>query len=149
MFKAVWKLGIVDFDAIHDIRKRALVDHKGLSMSHAFDNNDQISAHLFVTTQDGRPIATARIYPIEHITRMGHIAVLPEFLGQGYEELALRMMLYKAQQLSPETIQAYLTEDEAPLYERLGFKPFSHDAPFSIYTLNKSDIDLSGTCHGC
>ena len=147
MFKAIWKLGIVDFEGIRDIRKRALVDYRGIDESLAFDPNDQISAHLYVTTEEGAPIATARIYPVENITRMGHIAVMPDFLGQGYEELSLRMMLYKAQKLSPELIQAYVMEQDAPLYERMGFKLQTKAEPFSIYTINKSDIDLSGSCH--
>ena len=147
MFKAIWKLGIVDFKEIEKIRRRALVEECGVPESEAFDTYDQISAHLYVTTESGEPIATARIYPVENITRMGHIAVLPEFSGQGYEELALRMLLYKAKQLSTDLIQAYVMEKDEALYERMGFKLHAEGSPFSVYAIRKSSIDLSGTCH--
>lgn len=144
MFKAIWKLGIVDFDMIRDIRHRVLVESEGLCESEVFDENDQIAAHLLVTTESGEPIATARIYPAHHITRMGHIAVLPEFLNQGYDDFALRMMLYKAQSLSGELIQAFVRPAQKALYERLGFELATDSVPFAMYTLKRSDIDLSG-----
>lgn len=146
MFKAIWKLGIVDFENIRAARHRALVEECGLSEDEVFDSNDQFAAHLYVYEETGEPIATARIYAAEHVTRLGHIAVLPEYYNQGYEEFALRMLLYKAQQLSADLIQAYVMEKDEALYERMGFKLNAEGKPFSVYAIRKSSIDLSGSC---
>lgn len=147
MFKAIWKLGIVDFEDIREVRRAALVESGEMTEEEAFDANDALAAHLYVALETGEKVATARIYAVEKITRLGHIAVSPEFRGQGYEEFCLRMLLYKAQQLSADLVQAYVQEKDAELYERMGFKLNAEGEPFSVYAIRKSSISLAGSCH--
>lgn len=63
------------------------------------------------------PIAAGRMYPsLEHdAVRIDRLVVAPAFRGKQYDDLLLRVMLYKAQQMPFSAIEASVGEAEREL----------------------------------
>ncbi len=122
MFIAKWKMGLVDFEGVRAVREKVFVAGQGLPYDEEFDSFDGISFHLYITTEEGAPIAAARIHPEGNNTAIGRIAVLKQFRNAGYEEFALRMLLFKAQNLAGERITTLAPASSRELYERFGFR---------------------------
>lgn len=123
MFTTEWKFGMMDFDEVRAIRRAVFAEEMKIPEKDIFDWEDGIAAHLLVRLADGRAVATARIYPDGEDTRIGFFAVLPDFRGQGYGDVCLRLLLFKAQQLPGSRIAADVPEKYVPYYEWFGFRP--------------------------
>ncbi len=122
MFSTQWHFGLADFEDCKNIRTRVFVDELGYTPEQAFDWFDGIAAHLLVLLE-GKPIATARIFPTEDSTRIDSIAVLPEYRGQHYGDLCLRVLLYKAANLTVDTVTAFCPPEITGFLTRMGFTP--------------------------
>ncbi|MEG1559418.1 MAG: GNAT family N-acetyltransferase [Clostridia bacterium] len=151
MYQAVWKLGKSDFSLIEQIRNEVFVDGFGIKESLEFDNLDAISAHVLVTYEDGDPIATARMFPFDNNTRIGRIAVRERYEGMGYDDLVLRLLLYKAKSLSGKFVTTTAMDFERPLLTKFGFKECGRPFTWCSFSLTPmqlltSEIDLSGEC---
>jgi predicted GNAT family N-acyltransferase len=122
MFIAKWKMGLVEFEGVRAVREEVFVAEQGVPYDEEFDSFDGISFHLYITTEEGLPIAAARIHPEGDNTAIGRIAVIKQFRNAGYEEFALRMLLFKAQNLAGERITTLAPASGRELYERFGFR---------------------------
>lgn len=134
MFKAIWKLGDYDITLAKEVRKAVFIEEMGMEASQVFDNRDSYAAHLEIFEEETlQPIATARMYP-DHansksdccslsVTHIGEIAVMKNYRNTNkYYDLALRMLLYKAEKLSGKQIVADISESELPIYQSFGFE---------------------------
>ena len=128
MFTTEWKFGILDFEEVRAIRILVFMQELGQPEEEAFDWEDGIAAHLLVRLEDGTAVATARIYPDGGNTRIDSFAVLPQYRKQGYGDVCLRLLLYKAQQLPGECVVAKVPEQYEAYYAWFGFQP-EEDVP--------------------
>ncbi len=151
MFIAKWKMGLVDFEGVRAVREEVFVAEQGVPYDEEFDSFDGISFHLYITTEEGAPIAAARIHPEGNNTAIGRIAVLKQFRNAGYEEFALRMLLFKAQNLAGERITTIAPASSRELYERFGFRAdgapgFTRGPEYIRLTVGKDDITWFSQC---
>jgi predicted GNAT family N-acyltransferase len=121
MFQARWSFGRENFDRVRQLRSACFVEEQGVDEKEEFDAFDGVSAHLFVEDSSGQPIAVGRMFPDGETTRIGRICVAPAFRGQLYDDLVLRILLYKAEGLAGNTVVTCPQEKDAPFYERFGF----------------------------
>ncbi|HWS29463.1 MAG TPA: hypothetical protein VN512_05035 [Clostridia bacterium] len=122
MFQARWSFGRENFERVREMRRFCFVQEQGIAQSEEFDAFDGISAHLFVEDEAGTPIASGRIFPDRDITRIGRITTMPDFRNERYDDLVLRLLLYKAEGLAGKSIVTCPRESEAAFYEPFGFK---------------------------
>lgn len=122
MFQARWSFGRENFERIREMRHFCFVQEQGIAQSEEFDDFDGISAHLFVEDEAGTPIASGRIFPDGEYTRIGRIATMPAYRSERYDDLVLRLLLYKAEGLAGKSIVTCPRESEAAFYERFGFR---------------------------
>lgn len=128
MFKTRWSFGRENFESVRALRRACFVDEQGVAPDEEFDAFDGISAHLFVEDESGAPIAAGRIFPDGDITRVGRICVAPPYRDGRYDDLVLRLLLYKAEGLAGNAVVTCPREADAPVYERFGFR--REGAPF-------------------
>ncbi len=119
MFKACWSLGREDFAGIEALRNAAGMPG---------DAMDEYAAHVFVSDEDGTPIAAGRLHPVGEALRIDRIAAAHEFAALPYEELVLRILLYRARELPQEIIEVEPTPGIAALLPRFGFAFAGEDA---------------------
>lgn len=160
MFKAIWKLGSVDIELAKEIRKSVFIEEMCLSESQVFDNRDSYSAHLEIFEEETHePIAAARMYP-DHahgkdcdccslsVTHIGEIAVMKKYRTGKYYDLALRMLLYKAEGLSGKQIVADVFESELPIYQSFGFEVVEKSNNKIRVSVDKDKVRWHSECHG-
>ena len=122
MFTTEWKIGMMEFDEVRAIREAVFAQELSMPAEQVFDWEDGIAAHLLVRLQDGTPVATARIYPKDGDTAIGCFAVLSEYRRQGYGDVCLRLLLYKALHLPGARVVAEVPEKYLPYYNWFGFE---------------------------
>lgn len=123
MFSATWEFGSEAFEAVRMIRTSVFIEELNLPAGEVFDRADIIASHLLVRSDVGDALAAARIWPDGADTRIGLIAVLPQYRQQQLGELCLRMLLYKAQQLPGGRILLRARRGTEDFYRQFGFLP--------------------------
>lgn len=124
MFLTEWTLGAgADFAAVRALREAVRVREQGSLPAAEFDSVDAVAAHLYVRMQAGEPIAAGRMYPLPErdAVRIDRLVLAPQFRTGMYDDLALRVMLYKAQQMPFAAIEAVVEAAQQPLFARFGF----------------------------
>ncbi len=124
MFMTEWTVGEgAGFAPVRALREEAAAE-RGAAPAE-FDGMDAFAAHLYVCTDGGAPIAAGRMYPCPErdAVRMDRLVVAAPFRGKMYDDLALRVMLYKAQQMPFAAIEALVSPEEQPLFSGFGFAP--------------------------
>ena len=114
MFKACWSLGKEDFAIVEALRGVLGVP---------VDELDEYAAHVYVSDEDGAPIAAGRMYPIGDALRIDRIIAAGEYASLPYEELTLRILLYRARELPQEFVEVENTPAIDELLPRFGFSP--------------------------
>lgn len=121
MFVSKWSIGTEDFAAPRSLRMQVSVNENGIDENIEFDALDAYAAHLYIAEEDGTPIAAGRMYPDGESICIDRIAVMHDYRGGAYFDLALRMLLFKAQQMPQKYIVAALGEGHFSLLARFGF----------------------------
>ena len=100
--------------------------------------------------QNGQPAAVGRIWWSDGSFRLGDIGVLPEFRGQGLGDLALRLLLFKAQSHAAREVRLQSPAETTGFFSRLGFREDSvpEHSELIEMVLPGSEIDLD-TCKSC
>ena len=122
MFQTSWTFGKENFARVRELRRLCFVEEQGIAEEEEFDAFDGVSAHLLVEDEHGASIAAGRIFPDGEVTRIGRVCVAPGFRSERYDDLVLRLLLYKAENLMGASIVTCPREAEAPFYERFGFR---------------------------
>jgi N-acetylglutamate synthase-like GNAT family acetyltransferase len=120
MFIASWFPGSADLEKIQAVRAEVLGRDKLLPRYIAGDAREA-AAYLLVTLEDGTPVAAAKLALRGDSLEISDIAVRDLFKDQGYEEFALRMLLYKARQMPYDRITAWAFREDIPMYLKFGF----------------------------
>ena len=120
MFSARFGFGIEEGAPALAVRRRVFVEERGVSEREEFDEFDAIAAHLLVWDEEkGQPIACGRMYPAGGDIHIGRIAVLPEYRGQMFDDLVLRAMLNRVDELPGARVLM-----DADAHEQLLLRPF-------------------------
>jgi predicted GNAT family N-acyltransferase len=107
-----------DFDDLHYVRNLVFVDEQQIPVELEFDALDQ-QCHLFMARDmQSRPIGTARLSPEG---KLGRMAVLAEWRGQGVGQSLLRAVIEKARNLNLPKITAHAQLGALGFYEKSGF----------------------------
>lgn len=118
------RLRQVDFagyrDVLLSVRTPVFVHEQKVPAHIEEDERDPHCVHL-LALHDDHPVATARL-DIERHGKIGRVAVLPAYRGQGLGRTLMRTLeaLAKAAQLPSVWCHAQVTA--APFYERLGYR---------------------------
>ncbi len=116
------------------------------------DDLDRESWNMVVYLDD-TPVGTGRIWWRDGSFWIGDIGVLPAFRGRKLGDLALRLLLFKAQSHAAREVRLRTPEETADFFARLGFRQAAgpEAAPCQGMTemfLPGEDIDLD-TCKAC
>ena len=101
-----------------------------------------------VIYSDGVPAACGRIWWKDDAFWLGDIGVLEEYRGRRLGDLALRLLLFKAQSHSAREVRLRSPEETAGFFSRLGFRPVPGSASPVEMSIRGADIDLD-TCRNC
>ena len=150
MFFAAWFPGGAERAKIDGIRTEVFVEERGIPYEEEFKPLDA-AAYLLIAQEDGTPTASARLCLLDDSLRADSIAVRKPYREQGYDEFALRMLLFKAREMPFSKVTADVPEAEADLYKKLGFGEtggidLKHGIKYIRLTMNRDDIVLEGSC---
>ena len=108
-----------DETALRSVRARVFVTEQGVPEHLEWDGKDAQAVHLIAATADGVAIGTARLLPGG---RIGRMAVLPDYRGQGVGSALLKHALVIARQQGLRTLTLSAQIQVVPFYQRFGFE---------------------------
>ncbi len=104
------------------VRIQAMAKKHHIPLRDEFDEHDALETKYIVVTDDGFPIATARMYPLDDTHVMiGRVVVLPEYRRQG---IGSAVVLECEKWAAEEGFQAAVLEsrdNKVDFYLRLGY----------------------------
>ena len=107
-----------DADALLAVRHAVFVDEQGVPADMELDEHDVGAIHLLATSDDARPVGTARLLDDGKI---GRIAVLPSYRERGIGTALLRRLLQIAIRRGDKEVYLYAQCAAVPFYARHGF----------------------------
>ena len=150
MFKALWGIGKEEGAGAMAVRRAVFVEERGMDCEREFDLMDEFAAHLFVSDEAGVPIAAGRMYPEAGRVMLDRIAVMPDFRSLPYDDLVLRVMLYKAQQTELIDIAAAVEPGAEKLYIPFGFRiageTLLRGEKTALYTVPRQNVIWDSAC---
>jgi predicted GNAT family N-acyltransferase len=102
------------------VRETVFVHEQQVPVEEERDALDPLSRHVIARDEAGRPIGTGRLTP-EH--RIGRMAVLGAWRGQGVGEAMLAALLAEARKLGWPTVSLNAQVSAEAFYSRHGFIP--------------------------
>jgi predicted GNAT family N-acyltransferase len=112
---AVWS---VDAESLKAVRTAVFIEEQNIPESEEWDAEDALADHALARTIDGQAIATGRLTLDGKIGRM---AVLKEWRGQGVGEALLRHLLERAANRGLRRLALHAQVYAIPFYARAGF----------------------------
>lgn len=107
-----------DYEALHYVRQQVFVVEQRIPPEIEFDELDRHCHHFLARDEQSEPIATGRLSAQGKIGRM---AVLPDWRGQGVGRSLLRVIIEKARALGLATVSANAQVSALGFYQKLGF----------------------------
>ena len=101
-------------------------------------------AQQVVVYREGEPVGTARLWWQDGSFRLGDLCVLPQARGQGYGDLLVRLLLYKAMTHQAGSVRLLCPAALTPFFARYGFQAQSEEDPTEMLLLAEN---LSLSCH--
>lgn len=113
------------FAHLFKIRVKVFVEEQAVSANEEIDDLDETTP-LFIAYHEGVPVATARLIFVDQtLAKIGRVAVLKEYRGQGIgKEMLLYLMQYLKQETDVKTVKLGAQCQAIPFYEKLGFEAF-------------------------
>lgn len=144
MFMTEWSVGTEDFAPIGALREAAGESPKAEPI-------DAYAVQLYVKTDAGEPIGAGRIYPVaeRNAVRFDKLMTAPKYNGTVYDELLLRIMLFKAQQMPFATIETVAGGGTGKLIEKFGLQVSAEESPEpgkTFYTIPRGDVVWWSAC---
>ena len=104
------------------VRIQAMARKHHIPLSVEFDEHDTPDTKYIVIVDDYLPIATCRLYAIDHTKIMlGRIVVLPEYRGQGIGTLVVKEAEQWAMELGFQTSVLESRDNKIHFYETMGY----------------------------
>ena len=108
--------------AAYYVRIQAMARKHHIPLSVEFDEHDTPDTKYIVIVDDYLPIATCRLYAIDHTKIMlGRIVVLPEYRGQGIGTLVVKEAEQWAMELGFQTSVLESRDNKIHFYETMGY----------------------------
>ena len=105
----------------YSIRKRVFVEEQGVPEEMELDEFDLNARHALAYA-DSECIGTARLVTLtENIGRIGRMAVLPKYRGQGIGRRLLESLLKASQSQDIKQLELHAQVSVIPFYEQFGF----------------------------
>ena len=104
------------------VRRRVFVEEQGVSEAEEMDGKDDEATH-FVLTDDGTPVATARLrWPDETTVKIERVAVLPAHRGEGLGRRVMERCASHAREQGATTARLHSQRRVVGFYETLGYE---------------------------
>lgn len=104
----------------HYVRIQAMAKKHHISLRQEFDEHDTPDTKYIVVTDNDFPIATARMYPLDHQSMMiGRVVVLPEYRGHGIGTMVVSECEAWAEELNCAKTVVESRESKVGFYEQM------------------------------
>ncbi|MDD3213073.1 MAG: GNAT family N-acetyltransferase [Eubacteriales bacterium] len=103
-------------------------------------------AQQVVVYRGGEPVGTARLWWRDGGFRAGDVCVLAQARGEGYGDLLVRLLLYKAMTHNAQSVTVVCPSACAPFFARYGFQPQGGGNPVEMRVLAD---EISLDCRHC
>ena len=107
----------------HYVRIQAMAKKHHITLREEFDEHDAPDTKYIVVTDDGFPIATARMYPLDDGAMMiGRVVVLPEYRRQGVGTAVVRECEKWAAELGCGRAVLESRDNKVEFYRQMGYE---------------------------
>ena len=104
------------------VRIQAMAKKHHIPLRQEFDEHDAPDTKYIVVTDDGFPIATARMYPLDRRSMMiGRVVVLPEYRHQGIGTMVVSECEAWAEELSFAKTVVESRDNKVAFYQDMGY----------------------------
>lgn len=150
MFQGKWSAGRADAQDALDLRMEVFVEEQGFAREVELDEYDDMALHALVY-EDGQCVATGRLIFKGDRFYVGRVAVKKAYRGQGFGDLVMRMILFRAEQMGVTKLYLHAQLPAMGFYEKLGFKKvggtfLEEGAPHQEMMLELKDFDWHAHC---
>lgn len=122
---------------LRSVRETVFVQEQSVPLELEWDELDPLCHHVLARDDAGTPIGTGRLTPKQKIGRM---AVLASWRGQGVGDALLRALLERARDLGWRRISLHSQASAVAFYTRHGFLPFGD--PFVEAGIDHQSMEL-------
>ena len=112
-----------DLDDCLAIRARVFIEEQGVPLELEIDGLDPQALHV-LALNDGRPVGTARMRPVEGHAKVERVAVLAEARGTGAGRALMEALHGHDRRLGLPEIELHAQVQVIGFYERLGYRAF-------------------------
>ena len=89
-----------DIAPVLAVRNAVFVEEQGFSAEGERDAYDDMAIYALAFNEEGAPVSTGRLFvDRDGQFTIGRVCTLRAYRGQGYGDLIMRMLLYRAQEL--------------------------------------------------
>lgn len=155
MIRGKYLTSMDDISEVLAVRKAVFVEEQGYSLDLERDKFDDMSVYALAIDEDGKPVATGRLFINEEDKFMiGRVCTLKEYRGQGYADLVMRMLLYRALELNAPDVTISSQIPAMGFYARYGFEPtgkitWDEGVEHRELLVRADNARLEGSCGGC
>ena len=105
------------------VRIQGMARQHDITLRREFDEHDTPETNYIVVTDDGFPVATARMYPIDDKRVMiGRVVVLPEYRRKGIGTMVVHACEEWAKELSFSRAVVESRDNKTAFYEEMGYE---------------------------
>ena len=105
------------------VRIQAMAKKHHIPLQEEFDEHDGPDTRYVVVTDDGFPIATARMYPLDRSSMMiGRVVVLPEYRRQGIGTMVVSECEAWAEELFYDKTVVESRDNKVAFYQAMGYE---------------------------
>ena len=105
------------------VRIQAMAKKHHIPLRQEFDEHDTPDTKYVVVTDDGFPIATARMYPLDKASMMiGRVVVLPEYRRQGIGTMVVSECEVWAEELYYAKTVVESRDNKVEFYRQMGYE---------------------------
>lgn len=112
------------------------------------DETDSISQSVIVYNDDGVPVGTGRIFWQDGAFWLSDIGVLQEYRGNGFGDLLVRLLMFKALSHSAREIRLYSPNQTFAFFEKYGFTAIENNQMIILGEAVRLS-HCSGNCANC
>jgi predicted GNAT family N-acyltransferase len=121
----VYLLNVSDslIEKVFAIRKKVFIDEQNVPQELERDKEDEIALHVLICI-DSQAVATGRVFLDETMpekARLGRVAVLKEFRGQGLGMAVVKKLISQAIAWNCKEVLIHSQLSVEKMYEKLGF----------------------------
>lgn len=126
------------------VRIQAMAKKHHITLRQEFDEHDGPDTRYIVVTDDSFPVATARMYPLDHRTMMiGRVVVLPEYRHQGIGTMVVSACEKWAEEMSFLQTVVESRDNKTGFYEKMGYEASSEVVEGETFRCVRMEKDLS------